>query len=760
MTTRHFSEPFTYRGDSNDSDSTKQQHTPDHLYQTSSSSSEGSSIMSSSKYATAALVTSSAGLGASVFDSMYNNIARPEDLLNSIHHDLQLQQQQHHQPHHHHQQQQRLRQQHLQSSVDPMQDLGLLSSAFDPCSVPSTSSSPSSAAKDPLATTTEATPTYLSFLPSFSSLPPPPASLTPGISFFPPASSSAAGDEDGHHYFIDSSATSSYGGLMMMGSRRSMPPGHDHSSSSSSSSLSSASSSASSSKSSSPSTSSSLVSSPISTHFDESTVTLPAITACASCKRSHIKCDSGRPCQNCLKHPSKALTCRDATPKPRGRPKGGSKAAAEAIMRAREYQQHQQQQQLHLHEQIHRHRQYQQQSGYVPRPRVMSLPQQPTRSIYQVAPTVSLQHQYLRSQGSPQSVSLDYRAHSRSSPASPAALEHRVIRLGRRPSLPVWNHPYAMHSSSSSALHPSVSSSSPFMTSPIVPSSSHTAMMPSMDADAWASFSSSSTLGLTSMAQDFSHHPSIGSPNGSRSVVLAHQQGLDSMSFMHQQHRVAAAPLALGGTPLCRQTSITENNNNDPQAWLALQMLQQSLPPSSSMPLVSTATSLLAASSSPAVSPCPSTISTFSSASTTTTQQMTFKQRQHAFSEEREMIKEEEESMCIGSIGMGIGFNPIGHSHYDHGSGEECEREQKKEEEEEGEEGRGRREAMLQQHQDEMQVRLHILQQRQQLLQHQQEQVQQEQALVRLNLQKQRKVTSHQPYPHPQQNGHGPVPFF
>ncbi|KAG9323811.1 hypothetical protein KVV02_002257 [Mortierella alpina] len=60
-------------------------------------------------------------------------------------------------------------------------------------------------------------------------------------------------------------------------------------------------------------------------------VVLPVV-ACASCKRSHIRCDHGRPCQNCLKHPSKALSCQDAVPKPRGRPKGGSKAAAEQML--------------------------------------------------------------------------------------------------------------------------------------------------------------------------------------------------------------------------------------------------------------------------------------------------------------------------------------------------------------------------------------------------------------------------------------------
>ncbi|KAF9021727.1 hypothetical protein BGZ52_001521 [Haplosporangium bisporale] len=76
-------------------------------------------------------------------------------------------------------------------------------------------------------------------------------------------------------------------------------------------------------------------SSPVSPYFDEGII---PVVACASCKRSHIKCDRGRPCQNCQKHPYKAATCRDADPKPRGRPKGGSKAAAEAIMIARQHQ--------------------------------------------------------------------------------------------------------------------------------------------------------------------------------------------------------------------------------------------------------------------------------------------------------------------------------------------------------------------------------------------------------------------------------------
>ncbi|KAG0261239.1 hypothetical protein BG011_001218 [Mortierella polycephala] len=81
---------------------------------------------------------------------------------------------------------------------------------------------------------------------------------------------------------------------------------------------------------------SSIASSPSSPTYDD--VVLPVV-ACASCKRSHIKCDHARPCLNCQKHPSKAATCRDAVPKPRGRPKGGSKIAAEAMMAKRQQQQ-------------------------------------------------------------------------------------------------------------------------------------------------------------------------------------------------------------------------------------------------------------------------------------------------------------------------------------------------------------------------------------------------------------------------------------
>ncbi|KAF8920077.1 hypothetical protein BGZ58_004455 [Dissophora ornata] len=78
-------------------------------------------------------------------------------------------------------------------------------------------------------------------------------------------------------------------------------------------------------------------SSPLSPSYED---ILQPVVACANCKRSHIKCDHGRPCQNCLKHPTKASTCRDAVPKPRGRPKGGSKVAVIDSMMALRLQQH------------------------------------------------------------------------------------------------------------------------------------------------------------------------------------------------------------------------------------------------------------------------------------------------------------------------------------------------------------------------------------------------------------------------------------
>ncbi|KAF9193266.1 hypothetical protein BGZ51_003785 [Haplosporangium sp. Z 767] len=194
---------------------------------------------------------------------------------------------------------------------------------------------------------------------------------------------------------------------------------------------------------SSPSASSSVVSSPVSTNFDDAMVMLAPITACGNCKRSHIKCDSGRPCQNCLKHPSKAMTCRDAIPKPRGRPKGGSKAAAEAIMMARLYQQQQQQLQ-----QARRQQQRYSQQGNIPRPRVMSLPLQYMPQPSWHPPQQQQQQQQQRQQQQQLNVSNppvdSTHILSRSSPASPATMGHRAIRSTRRPSLPTWHHPYAL----------------------------------------------------------------------------------------------------------------------------------------------------------------------------------------------------------------------------------------------------------------------------------------------------------------------------
>ncbi|KAF9199760.1 Arginyl-tRNA--protein transferase 1 [Haplosporangium sp. Z 27] len=70
--------------------------------------------------------------------------------------------------------------------------------------------------------------------------------------------------------------------------------------------------------------SSSTPSSPSPPSYDDSMI---PVVACGNCKRSHIKCDHGRPCQNCRKNPNKAESCQDAVPKPRGRPKGVNKAA-------------------------------------------------------------------------------------------------------------------------------------------------------------------------------------------------------------------------------------------------------------------------------------------------------------------------------------------------------------------------------------------------------------------------------------------------
>ncbi|KAG0361189.1 hypothetical protein BGZ54_009205, partial [Gamsiella multidivaricata] len=87
----------------------------------------------------------------------------------------------------------------------------------------------------------------------------------------------------------------------------------------------------------SPTPTSSDASSPTSPSYDD---IVQPIVACGNCKRSHIKCDHGRPCQNCLKHPSKANNCRDAVPKPRGRPKGGNKTTTDGVPAGRQQQQH------------------------------------------------------------------------------------------------------------------------------------------------------------------------------------------------------------------------------------------------------------------------------------------------------------------------------------------------------------------------------------------------------------------------------------
>ncbi|GJJ69079.1 hypothetical protein EMPS_01425 [Entomortierella parvispora] len=248
------------------------------------------------------------------------------------------------------------------------------------------------------------------------------------------------------------------------------------------------------------SASSSAMSSPTSPNYDDpsSSAMLPSVTACASCKRSHIKCDSGRPCQSCLKHPSKAKTCRDASPKPRGRPKGGSKAAAEAILMARINQQHQQQ--LREHHYQHHHQQQMQlhhlqqfpqpqrpelgpqvikytqnlPERQGPRLRVRSLPQAPKspyipRSVSSSALTSTLpplapplpsmplqqqqqqQQQYLHMQSRKSSVSSvgtptnsvgSYDSRS-ASPAFPPQWRGRPMRPERRPSLPISRHLYA-----------------------------------------------------------------------------------------------------------------------------------------------------------------------------------------------------------------------------------------------------------------------------------------------------------------------------
>ncbi|KAK3825601.1 MAG: hypothetical protein J3Q66DRAFT_328126 [Benniella sp.] len=68
----------------------------------------------------------------------------------------------------------------------------------------------------------------------------------------------------------------------------------------------------------------------------------------------------------------------------------------------------------------------------------MSLPQQSRPNL----PLLQMQQQTHRYHASP------YALPSKSSPTSPAAAEHRAGRYPRRPSLPTWHHPYAVHPNS------------------------------------------------------------------------------------------------------------------------------------------------------------------------------------------------------------------------------------------------------------------------------------------------------------------------
>ncbi|KAF9097606.1 hypothetical protein BGX23_008332 [Mortierella sp. AD031] len=206
------------------------------------------------------------------------------------------------------------------------------------------------------------------------------------------------------------------------------------------------------------------------------------------------------------------------------------------------------------------------------------------------------------------------------------------------------------------------------------------------------------------MAQEFSHPSAV---SATRSMVFTHQ-GPESLPLLQQQQQ------RLGGT-LSRPPSIVESN--DPQAWLPLQMLQQSLPPPppSSKALVSSS-----AASSPSIKQTPS--------------------------EERELIKEEDEGeeayMRMDTVSIAR-YSSMSMN--------------KQEEDEyvlESEQGHRSMETLLQQ-QHEMQVELQFLQQRQQVLQ--QEQFQREQALVRLSLQKNKRKQHRQQQ---QRSNHGSVPFF
>ncbi|KAF9940847.1 hypothetical protein BGZ67_006700 [Mortierella alpina] len=253
----------------------------------------------------------------------------------------------------------------------------------------------------------------------------------------------------------------------------------------------------------------------------------PPVTACASCKRSHIKCDSGRPCLNCLKHPSKAMTCRDAVPKPRGRPKGGSKAAAEALMMAK------------MQHPIS-------QPGLVPRPRVMSPPHQQKQKL----PHMPLHHQqpphHQQQQRQPAYSSEPLLIVSRSSPTSPAAIEHRAIRSNRRPSLPTWHHPYAVTSPTPAS---AITSSAMSTYAPMVPgqlffSSGETPeafsmapfprpqSMSSLPSSTRSSFSSA-PIPTSMTAADMYH--SLTAPSVAMAPPPSLHQGLEGMQFLQQQ---------------------------------------------------------------------------------------------------------------------------------------------------------------------------------------------------------------------------------
>ncbi|KAF9577543.1 hypothetical protein BGW38_007171 [Lunasporangiospora selenospora] len=181
---------------------------------------------------------------------------------------------------------------------------------------------------------------------------------------------------------------------------------------------------------------------PVAVSFEEMATAVPVI-ACAACKKSHIKCDSGRPCQNCLKNPNKAATCRDAVPKPRGRPKGGSKAAANALREAKlqfEQQFHQQQ----FQQQMRRQHSHHGLSFSHSRPALAP------HSMTPMSRMSPIQTDGFHFSGHP------HPALSRSTPTSPAAMDHRPILPGRRPSLPAWRSMCPYNNGHSSPLPGSV----------------------------------------------------------------------------------------------------------------------------------------------------------------------------------------------------------------------------------------------------------------------------------------------------------------